>query len=217
MSGDCSGVAPIYTLPRQSPDLMDHRYKQCILETHLISQDLTREGGFVWALPVPLLLVAWAVRRRWAGGTWWLSSSSLLSSPSSKSTPGRNHFSPSERNAVHPNTASKNNLPPEQFLHQLRIWPNTYFFSFLFLKWNLLQLHYSRHCFECKQHCWAITWQLGRKRAKNKSETKYIDYGGWPKSNEKEHWAAGSGQKRRGFPHSAYSCQPVLVSAVYNL
>lgn len=120
-------------------------------------------------------------------GDWALLSSLL--SPFSKSTPERKHFSPGERNVAHPNTAPRNNLLPEWFPQQLKIWPNTFFF-----KWNLLQFHYSRHGFECKQQCWAITWQPGRKRAENKSETEIMvaDL----KSNEKEHQAAGRGQKR---------------------
>lgn len=143
---------------------------------------------------------------------------SFLLSPSGKSTPGRNHFSSSERNAVHPNTASRNNLPPEQFPHHLRIWPNTFFF-FFFFKWNLLQLCYCRHGMALSVSSTAelLPDSQEGKEPKIKVKLSTLIMVADLKSSEKEHQAAGSRQKRHRFPHSAYSCQPVLVSAAYNL
>lgn len=108
--------------------------------------------------------------------------------PLSKSAPGRKCFNLHERSAVYPSTASRNHLPPEWFPHELKRWLNTSFF----VKWNSLQLHYSRHSLERRQHCWAITWQPGRKRGENKSKTEYIDWGVRPKVKWKR--AAGSSQ-----------------------
>lgn len=127
--------------------------------------------------------------------------------PPSKSAPRRKQFSPGERNVVHPNTASRNNHPREWFPQQLKIWPNTILF-FFFFKWNLLQLHYSRHGLECKQHCWAITWQPGRKRAKNKSETEYLDYGGWPEVK----WERARGSRDQAKKAPGFHTRRILAS-----
>lgn len=94
---------------------------------------------------------------------------------------------------------------PEMISHHndfwsMKGWPNTWGF----FRWNSPQLHYSRHSFECKQHCWA-DGQAGKELKIKMSTPPWCL--SWQLMRSSRGWSVGG----RGFPHSALCCQLVLV------
>lgn len=118
--------------------------------------------------------------------------SSLLS-PLSKSTPRRKQFSPGEGNVVHPNTASRNNHPREWFPQQLKIWPNT-FFSFS----NEICYNFTipGMVLNVSSTAEPLPDSQEEKGLKIKAKLSTLIMVADLKANEKEHQAAGTGQKR---------------------
>lgn len=93
---------------------------------------------------------------------------------------------------------------PEMISHQndfqsMKLWPNTWWFL-----GDPPHLHYSRHSFECEQHCWADGQEGKELKIKMRTLIRCLTWQLMKSSGEQS--VGGT-----GFPHSALCCLPALV------